>query len=363
MTLIYQTFAHGVPVLIGDMLVSGPAPDGGVSLELPSHPMGLTGAFPLDSERVPVALQTKLAIINDRIAVGVCGQLSGMVSLLDHMDKGFKGVKNFTFADVERYWNGYLSTPEGHHFASISGAIILVSASDKQGVLSTNAVNYSSNLFGEVCAIGSGSVDIANGLKVFDKYRYSLPTDDQEFNALSANIMLVSMFYEIESLNNSNLKSYWGGGYDVIYLAKDGGFRFLNEYTLHTASLVVNDPNAEITPRKLMKYQRVDAHSLICCIGWGSGEKPAVYCSLDVRASKEEEQAGEIILNSELHVMQVVLIQNGEIRQFSYLVGKHTQAEPGPFFIGSTTDGYMLIYYQEDISEYFVERLRESNRP
>ncbi len=220
------------------MLLSVPwTPNTFTNLRLPSQPHGITTQSQKLPEYVPIKMRRKVFLVNDRLAVGVAGQVMLIRPFLKEMKRTFANREEFACADVMNVLD--------KHESREMGAILLLKAKDWSGsLIHTDSETIDTKRFGKVISIGTGAQNIISQVQELDKYEYGLsqPSDGDtefpEFPMLCQNLMLLANIYWREFLSPDNIFESWGSAYDLIYENSDRAFQYLTEYTIFFGDMI-----------------------------------------------------------------------------------------------------------------------------
>ena len=318
MTAIFHTNA-GAPVLAGDMLLSIRGPKGFTNLRLPSQPNGVTIPCNPTPSYIPVQMRRKIFIINDRLAVGAAGLVSGIAHFIDALAGEFCNKSRFTYTELCHFMDQYSAATTA--MAHID-ALVLAEATDWRGSLVTNrpAIHRGivSGRFGKVIAIGTGTDSILEQVQRLDtqyNYGFSEPTDGAtrfpEFRTLANNLMLLANVYWREFASPDNIFDAWGGAYDLIYQDSHKAFKYLSEYTIFLRIFDVDQSEKGIQLANVLKYERRPDVSFITMLNNGKldfcGAKDITAPDTPVKVSVGHD----FTMDSKVHI-SIIAIGKGD---------------------------------------------------
>ena len=316
MTVIFHTNA-GLPVLAGDMLLSVPGPETGTDLRLPSQPNGITVPSNIIPEYIPVKMRRKIFVVNDHLAVGAAGSVLHIRTFVEDLMDAFRHRESFTSSEIHGFFAEYSSSPKGREIFQEIAIVALVEATDWRGSLTggpSDSTDITSEKFGYVRAIGSGSMSVVDQIRKLDGHKtgWSQPPDGDakfpEFKSLSANIMLLANIYWNEFANPTNIFAAWGGAYDLIYQDANRRFRYLEDYTLVLRLFDAARPDKGIQLMNVLKYEHTPDVSYIAML---TERGLDVFGAKDITASNAPATIqltdGEFTMNSKYHVSIIVV--------------------------------------------------------
>ena len=322
MTVIYHTNA-GSPILAGDMLLSVPGLNSRTDLRLPSQPNGIV--VPIDPlpRYIPVRMRRKVFIVNDHLAVGAAGSALHVAAFIDDLTNRFRDRDLFSKDDIEAFLHQYASNRRGEEIVEQIGYLLVLEATDWRGSLSKGLSNYQNGIskrFGRVVAIGTGSDSILEQVrKLDDNYQYGLTqppaSEDRfpEFGTLASNLLLLGNIYWAEIMSPANVfNEGWGGAYDLIYQDSGRRFNYLKDYTIFPRLLDVNQPDMELRPMNVLKYERRADISYIAMLNDGKldffGAKDINATDGPVTLTLSQE---DFTMNSKFHISLIAVGKEG----------------------------------------------------
>ena len=364
MTVIFHTNA-GVPALAGDMLISTPSPKHSNKLKLPSHPNGIVIPSNLIPKSVPIAMRRKIFVVNEHLAVGAAGKVASIRAIIHHLFGAFGDKPSFSSAELEDSIMAYASTPKGQDAFKGAHLFALAEATDRTGLLDCTARPTAksetvSRTFGTVSAIGSGSGRVLDQIRTFDGYAHgsSQPQDRKEkfpeVGPLATNLGLLAGIYWRELVSPRQVFDAWGGAYDLIYQDSNRVFRHLTDYTLVVRVCDIDDPDGQIWPRGIMKYERQRDVSYIAMLTQKGLE---FFAAKDITApagpATVKLAKGKFTMSSKFHVSVI------EVRKGDEFITLMTQVEGLPDEQSKSTmltwfdeEGRLSVWFRSDHDEW-----------
>ena len=223
MTLVARLTPGGFPLLVGDILISGP--------ELPDTPLTLptivdiTDIFPTGSGFVPIRLAQKITVVGDNLVIAWAGQaLTASTVIKDLVSKN--RVKPFTNDTLMDYFANLDSNIWD------TGLAFLGFIQDAKGIAQFGFQYWEvpTQSFGKIGMIGSG-------MNVFETVIHDLPSSQGSIvngspnkleMALVTGLQLSGTLLTTELFTSDFLLNYFGGGYEVASLV-NGKFEKLRE--------------------------------------------------------------------------------------------------------------------------------------
>lgn len=225
MTLIAQfTFANQ-PVIVGDLLLSGPEYSDR-SIHLPtignSHQ-----ALPKGSRVSIIGITQKVNIIADRLAIGWAGQAYVARTVLRELNEELQR-ESFTIDSLREFFDR-LQKSKDRDTVRFVGWIM-------DGTLAYpfwfgDVARFRTKELGEVSAAGTGTEDakaILTNLPDLKLLAGTMPTYSQE--AIVRALMVAGYLLQPELNNYSSLRKYYGGGYEIATLV-DGKLNKVSDVT------------------------------------------------------------------------------------------------------------------------------------
>src|SRR5262245_2684710 len=158
MTIVARFGIQGCPMLMGDLLLSGP--------ELPGSKVFLpttedfSAIFPAGSTKVPRGIRQKIAVVSDKLVVGWAGKLSIAQNVIAELVRRSQS-EPFTRESLQQYFDG-LNQAVWEELG-LAGFI-----EDDAGMTSfccESTTEFSTPLLGKVALLGSGAEGVGNMLE------------------------------------------------------------------------------------------------------------------------------------------------------------------------------------------------------
>lgn len=231
MTMIACTMNEAAPVVIGDLLISDHyKPE---EFLIPVLTEDVLQYLSDSSEFHPIRLDQKIYIIKPNVCVAFAGSVYWIKQFLEDLTIFCNSrstinselLKEFLEGNKNESWNDF------------SFLILVVEKKSSHfqtgRFLHGNWRTLNSQIFGEVFASGSGSLDFLK--ESVELGSVLSQQDSSNINyALQVNIMMISKLLTKERLNLNSLRKYWGAGFEMIYF--DG-----NQFTkLDNITYVIN---------------------------------------------------------------------------------------------------------------------------
>lgn len=229
MTVVVRlAFGDKFPVLIGDLLVSSPTqPIVPISLptfkELPS--------FPKEATRFPIGCMQKLAIVDDRLALGWAGNANEAREAISGLCRVSK--TGATASDMNTHLDGYLGSAADDPSGFVG---FLQESLDRTLQFGYRCHFYNSAGLGRVALLGTGGPDVDKFLDLSDRLSRAEYADhegnpvDFENKCIDAVLALTGVLLQIELTTSGTLRRLYGGGYEIVH-GSPSGFRKLDSIT------------------------------------------------------------------------------------------------------------------------------------
>lgn len=351
MTVIFHANCNGVPILAGDLLVSGPESDELQELMLPNHVSGITNVFPKGSGFVPSGMKRKLFVVNRRLAVGVSGGVIHMARFIRDLQGRFMEQEDFTFAAIESHFSDY-----DQEIIDNVVAIVLFRADGVHQVAVVGGHNDDGLIerefpqFGKVLAVGSGNATLVSEIERMDQRFGALSigdwSHDRIYLSLVKQLSLISQLHKIDNLTGRSLLEYWGGAFEIIYLNEQGHYQFLENQTIVHWHLDLDDPGSDFSPLGVVKQEYRDGLLVIHVYEEGRFRtfgvrdvtgKPKTHDNMTVSIE-------DLDYNSEIICNAVLITKGGVVKTIYSVVDKHTSERQGLVFLELDDDHRLRIY-------------------
>jgi hypothetical protein len=224
MTIVARFGIQGCPMLMGDLLLSGPELPG--SLAFIPTTEDLSTIFPAGSTYVPRGLRQKIAVVTDKLVVGWAGNLSIARNVIAELIRKSK-LAPFSRESLQQYFDG-LSDAVWKDFG-IVGFI-----EDDIGMTSfccESTKEFSTPLLGKVGLLGSGAKGVE---KMFGGISQLPEGIDRSLNVVEQSVgiglQLSGGLLSFEIATLQNLSDFYGGGYEIATVLNQK-FGKLNDVT------------------------------------------------------------------------------------------------------------------------------------
>ncbi|MGH8729306.1 MAG: hypothetical protein ACREV9_14400 [Burkholderiales bacterium] len=223
MTAVARLGIQRCPMLIGDLLVSGPEFPGSTAF-IPTTDE-FSAIFPPGCAWVPRGLRQKIAIVDDGLVVGWAGDLAIATDVIADLVQKSASVP-FTKESLRHYFDGLSE--------AVWKEIELVGfIDDHTGMTpfcSESTIEFPTQLFGKVGLLGSGAKDLEKILRGLSQ----LPQGDRSLNPVEQSVgfglQLTGILLNVEIATLKNLSNFYGGGYEIATLL-NGKFAKLDDVT------------------------------------------------------------------------------------------------------------------------------------
>jgi len=212
MTLIAAFISDGIPVVLGDLVISGPERTD-AKLGLPT--VGeLTNVFPVGSGWSITHIRQKVAVLSDDLVVAWAGNVVAARTLIEELRSRLtKGRMSLDSLNVFLKKEAFEIT--GSLKASLVG---FLREGDHIIPFGHNAFKFTTPNFGEVIAQGSGMESIEKALRRFPESLGVRRGDPNALGrALGKSLILTGTLLQMETATYENLMSFYGGGYEIGY--------------------------------------------------------------------------------------------------------------------------------------------------
>ena len=368
MTLIFHTCGASVPVLVGDLLISGDE-EAGKSFRMPGYVNGILDRFPEGSGFVPKRIERKTRIINDRLAIGVSDERMCMRMFLKDVSERFGGVHDFSMDELRDFFDGYGADPENAQVLNGMTSIIMFQAdgADRFVVAGKRTggslIEKSTTSFGKLLAIGSGNETLAEEIARHDDTKLLVPDPaavDPVYVTLGRHLSLIAQLHQIDSLTGRSLLEYWGGGYEIIYKDKDGKYRYLDDYTMVFWAADLGNPRADLKPLGLVRHERRGDASLLYVY---ENERFDIFICEDITGGGPKElelKWSEISFNSGIFVNNVLAHRDGRVVNLLNWLDRHEDGYTGSVSTEIREDRRLEIRIRSGLDKKIIDMVRRS---
>jgi hypothetical protein len=223
MTMTAAFFPESYPILMGDVLLSGPEVlDKQVHIPTIGN---VDSVFPKGSGFTIVGLCQKLCILNDKLAVGWSGTRIAAWSVIKKLMEA-SSLHDFALDDVIYFWEHEVDKWYKENVSIIG----LIKNGDVINSFGFNIHNLHSERFGHVILSGSGSHAMADCLsRLGPSPEYPSSTNILERAVATALTISTDMLGQ-ELISPQGLLNYFGGGIELVSLVK-GRFTKIGDIT------------------------------------------------------------------------------------------------------------------------------------
>jgi len=249
MTVVAAFTVNGVPVMLGDLLISGPS-TGRASIHIPTVGDAIP-SLPEDGQLAIAQLRQKLCIIGDNIALGWSGSLLAATMVVEGLIKENRRSE-MTLEEVKRYLDN-LDKWTRQQDLSLVGYV-----SEPAGIapFGYNCSEFQSDIFGNVMVSGTGESDLSSLLQQFSTSAPQFRGEDANPLAVAActALTVTGFLLQSELADDSALDRFYGGGYEVVTFV-NGRFGKINDITYLVWILSTDGQTASLAlPSVVIKY-------------------------------------------------------------------------------------------------------------
>ncbi len=215
MTLIARLAINDFPMLVGDLLLSGPSvPD--TQDDVPTTE-NLTAIFPAGSTYVPRGLRQKIAVVADNLVVGWAGRLITAQEVIAELRRK-SASQPFTYVTLMKHFDS-LSPSVWNGFGLVG---FIDDTKDRVVQWGRSYWQVNTKLFRKVGLLGTGLDDVEKMLLSVPKLPEGLehPLNGPE-QALGFALHLTGSLLQLEIATGKSLSEFYGGGYEVAIYIKD----------------------------------------------------------------------------------------------------------------------------------------------
>jgi hypothetical protein len=210
MTAIAGYTDSSLPVLFGDLLISGPEKED-KKVIIPG--IGDTEiVFPTGSGYTITGLKQKVCLVNDNLAIAWSGSFIAAASIIKNITKDLKTI---THDSVKEYFDTLTSCKLEQEICLI--AIFIDEETGKDWIIFKNADAYKSSQFGIAAFGGSGKVLLRKGIQHLETLDFKHAYPPTPFHqVVTHTAFLTSGFIAHDFDSNRNLLHYFGGGFETV---------------------------------------------------------------------------------------------------------------------------------------------------
>ena len=232
MTAVMRLKINNWPIILGDLLTSGPEQPGSRTMIPTTEYVDqeeLIQILPRGTGEVPVGLRQKIAIISDNLVVGWAGSYIAARQVITELYAKSK-IEQFTIDSLSDYF-GSIGGDIGGQTVNFVGFI--TDPLDPDGITSFEygCETESTTDFGEVGLLGTGSEDLRSLLNQFpEPPRMLAGNPNAAGKAISFALVLSGILLNTELATLQSLLSFYGGGYEIASFI-DGRFQKVDHIT------------------------------------------------------------------------------------------------------------------------------------
>lgn len=279
MTMIACTMNEAAPVVIGDLLISDSIkPD---QFIIPTLSEDVLQYLSTDSKLHPLKLFQKIYILKFNVCIAFAGKIFYIKRFLEDISIFCQANDVIDTIKMNSFLEQHQNSESWKHFSFV--ILVVDKEVDHLGVgrfMHGDWMRVESEIFGEVFAAGSGSLDFLKETKEKVNLRTSYLPEDISY-ALQVNIILLCKLLASERLTLESVKKHWGAGFEMIYFDKDH-FTKLDSITYVINQGIFND-KGDITevpvPGVILHYKYHDEVLVITVIRTHKGTTHATDTS------------------------------------------------------------------------------------
>ena len=292
MTMIACTMNRNVPILMSDILISGSKrPD---KFILPSRNENILGLLKDLRDDGPVCLFRKIYIPKRNVCIAFAGNVHIISLFLEDLLIFCKANPTADGLEMQRFCLTYGLTPD-HEISFLMVVADIVGDEYKFTRIKYGEWNVKMTpLFGEIISAGSGSQDFVREAMEDAEFISGQAADTIE-RALQANIILICKLLSTERVSLSHVKNFWGAGFEMVYLIREGFTRFENiTYLINHADFNNTGETQIPIPEIIMNYKYV-------------GEVLVITAINPLKGTTEENGDNIIIRYTEFNIKQFIV--------------------------------------------------------
>jgi hypothetical protein len=259
MTAVARIAIQECPMLVADLLLSGPALPG-VTASVPTTD-DLSAAFPPGSSIVPRELCQKIAVVSEDLVVGWAGGYDTARAVIGELRR-LDAAQRFTNESLQRDLESLDPSvwAESGHPDSIGLVGFIRDPDRRMAQFGRSYFKLDTQLFGQVGLLGSGLDDFEKFLQQTQK----LPeADNLTMNALQRSIgfglHMGGSFLRIELATPASLQKFYGGGYEIA-VSEMGKFKKVDDITYVFWWVEADGPKLRggLAPSRAFRYSYKD---------------------------------------------------------------------------------------------------------
>ena len=226
MTMIATTIKNGVPLILGDILISSP--------QLPAHfllPTLFDDVIPYlpATTDYPVDLRQKIYLLAPHVCAAFAGTVAHIKPFLEDVAMYCRYHPNIRAVDLQAYVQQYVTT---NPLRDVTMQILVIDKMEgishlpikKAGLWETGT----SELVGDITAAGSGTEEFIAMAELEANVLHAVEASQLHEQAILANVTLIARILAQERAVLTTVQQYWGAGFEVAYV-ENGTFRKLDD--------------------------------------------------------------------------------------------------------------------------------------
>jgi len=250
--IVRLTFDNKVPLIMGDLMLSGPKKGGITTLIMPTVEKA-QGIFSTDFDKIPYELHQKIAVLGDNLIIGWSGDHLNATEVIRDLYAENK-VAPVTKSTLEDYFQ---SLPE-HIWYERDGVGFLGFVKDTKGIteFGYRHTTLKTKHLGKVGFLGTGTDDLENLVRKFPNIPYPKMGNPNPLQlAVSFALGLTGNLLALELATHRSLQNFYGGGYEIASLI-GGKFEKVSNVTYLFWAAEVSDTGVRISqlPMHVMSF-------------------------------------------------------------------------------------------------------------
>lgn len=354
MTIISLTTNFGNPILIGDLLIT--SKKGNAERQIPSFLGDVKEFFPNDKKNYPIDLKQKIYIIEEKIALGLAGNVYQMKEFLDDIQIFFK----YQLPSEENF----LKFMDNYDYRNRDECSILVFIIDEE----FSKIKPIVHVYGNWEEFSDPQIEvgilIGSGKDAFKRKLQSLKIDCDQMNvSRGINFSLLPLILAEENQSLNSILEAWGAGFQLIEFV-NGKFKKLDEYTIVVckSTLTNSGKSMENDPYLIMYYKYYGEVLIINSILYNEFKR---YGVLPLNLKKENIDESLIpefrSFESSIVLCTFVLEESGE--SFFTTVLHEGNEKDDRLKVRLKSNRVLEVIIGEEISESVAKKYNESLSP
>jgi len=353
MTLIAQFAVNEQPILLGDILLSGP--------ELTTRSVGVptigdtTGLFPAGSKKVVLGVRQKVTIVNpERLMMAWAGRAFVARRVLREL-KDLAQTERFNSSWLRDYFRAFECSKDKSEVQFLGW----VRDGSRWVGFTVGGASVQTANFGQVSLAGTGASDAIRFFDNVEVPRINNPSAPAAFDAIVRALTMVGHFLQVELNSRSTLLQYYGGGYEVATIV-NGKFQKIGNVTYNFWLIDARDKDVKISiPYHIVKLEYLEDALIVLTARTGrdskfDGEVHVIDSILDDPIDLQENPWSRPDMNSQFVVNFFLVRYSDGSSEWLCRVDLKTKREQVMFF-RNTAKGYDI-----QMEPGFLDYIREA---